>query len=93
MVDDGSNDGKEHWPDPHRFNLDRHKAGKKQMLYTWLAFGGGPRNCIGAAYGQLEANVVLGYLLRRFELKLEDRHVSPFMGATLGLHPGVKMRV
>jgi cytochrome P450 len=61
--------------------------------YTWLAFGGGPRNCIGAAYGQLEAKLVLARVLQSFEMTPVGAHVRPHMGATLEPYPGVMMHV
>lgn len=82
-----------HWQDPHRFLPERHASGGQKTPYTWLAFGGGPRNCIGAAFGQVEAKLVLATVLRRFDLQLVERHVRPHMGATLEPHPGVRMRL
>lgn len=37
--------------------------------YTWIPFGGGTRRCIGAAFAQMEMNVVLRTLLREVELE------------------------
>lgn len=82
-----------HWEEPHRFLPERHAYGGQKTPYTWLAFGGGPRNCIGAAFGQVEAKLVLAAVLRRFDLQLVERHVRPHMGATLEPHPGVRMRL
>ncbi|MFM8321213.1 MAG: cytochrome P450, partial [Chloroflexota bacterium] len=79
------------WPDPDRFDPERHQPGHSPQPYSWLAFGGGPRNCIGAAFGQVEARLVLGYVLRNFSLRLHDRRVTPHMGATLEPAPGVWM--
>jgi cytochrome P450 len=83
----------EYWLYPNRFDPQRHVAGSHPPPYTWLAFGGGPRNCIGAAYGQIEARVVLAHVLRRFRLEPTGRHVTPYMGATLEPHPGVMLKV
>jgi cytochrome P450 len=84
---------KEYWPDPHRFDPDRHVPGGQQTPYAWLGFGGGPRNCLGAGFGLLEAKVVLARLLASFDLVLVEPHVHPHMGATLEPRPGVRMRV
>jgi cytochrome P450 len=89
---------KAYWPDPHSFDPDRHDPDRRlpgagQTPYSYLAFGGGPRNCIGAAFGQLEAKVVLAQILSRFDLQLVEPHVTPYMGATLEPHPGVRMKV
>jgi len=48
--------------DPDRF-VDR-----KPDTYTWVPFGGGTRRCIGAAFAQMEMDVVLRTLLREFDL-------------------------
>jgi cytochrome P450 len=45
-------------------------------------------------FAQIEAKVVLGYLLRHFDFELSNGDkVKPHMGATLEPRPGVKMRV
>jgi cytochrome P450 len=82
-----------YWPDPNNFLPERHAPGNRQIPYAWLAFGGGPRNCIGAAFGQLEAKVVLGMVLRCFDLLPIEARVKPHMGATLEPRPGVIMQV
>jgi len=82
-----------YWPNPHRFDPDRHAPGVRQVPYAWLGFGGGPRNCIGAGFGLMEAKVVLARLLQGFDLTLVEPHVHPHMGATLEPRPGVRMRV
>jgi cytochrome P450 len=82
-----------YWPDPHRFDPDRHAPGARQVPFSWLGFGGGPRNCIGAGFGLTEAKVVLARLLQDFDLTLVEPHVHPHMGATLEPRPGVRVRV
>ncbi len=83
----------DYWENPDVFDPDRHQDGTRDQSYTWLAFGGGPRNCIGAAYGQVEVKVILAHLLQIFNLTLLEKHVHPHMGATLEPRPGVRMRV
>ncbi|UCH58612.1 MAG: cytochrome P450, partial [Anaerolineales bacterium] len=84
---------KAYWKNPHDFIPERHGTGQKRAAYAWLAFGGGPRNCIGAAFGQFEARLVLARILQNFQVELVERHVRPHMGATLEPHPGVRMHV
>ena len=36
--------------------------------YAWVPFGGGFRRCIGAAFAEMEMDVVLRTVLREFEL-------------------------
>lgn len=40
----------------------------KPGTYSWLPFGGGVRRCIGAAFAQLEMEVVLRTILQTYEL-------------------------
>jgi cytochrome P450 len=85
-----------HWMQPERFcpaRFDKQQA-EKRPPFAYVPFGGGPRNCIGAAFAQIEAKVVLSRLLQTFEFQLVNGHqIRPHMGATLEPRPGVKMRV
>ena len=81
------------WPEPDRFDPERHSPGTHKPPYAWLPFGGGPRNCIGVAFGQVEARLVLARILQQVNLELAASHVHPHMGATLKPSPGVRMRV
>jgi cytochrome P450 len=52
--------------------------------FAYLPFGGGPRTCIGSAFAQLEASVVLGATCRRFTLSVPAGfEAEPFLGVTL----------
>jgi cytochrome P450 len=83
----------QYWDEPERFNPDRFAPVCKHPPYTFLPFGGGPRNCIGAAFAQVEAKVVLARILQQYDLTLLPGRVRPYMGATLEPRPGVNMRV
>jgi hypothetical protein len=48
--------------DPYRF------VGAKPDLYQWIPFGGGTRRCLGAAFANMEMNVVLRTMIRDVEL-------------------------
>jgi len=82
-----------HWPEPEQFDPDRFTSeqdrGRKPYIY--LPFGGGPRNCIGAAFAEVEAKVILARILQTFDLRLIHTKVRPHMGATLEPRPGVIM--
>ena len=82
-----------HWPEPEHFDPERFAPGKQHTPYTYLPFGGGPRNCLGASFAQVEAKVVLGRLFQRYALTLTRPRVHIHMGATLEPRPGVFMRV
>lgn len=78
---------------PHRFDKNESEQGERPSL-TYIPFGGGPRNCIGAAFAQVESKVVLARILQRFDLELlNGDKIKPYMGATLEPKPGVVMRV
>jgi cytochrome P450 len=55
------------FPHAERFDPDRF-VGQHPDLYSWVPFGGGVRRCIGAAFADMELNVVLRTLLTDFEL-------------------------
>lgn len=85
----------ENWPDPDRFSPGRFSdtTHGSRPPYSYIPFGGGPRNCIGASFGLHETKAVLARLLQKFEFELLPGEVRPHMGATLEPHPGVPMRV
>jgi cytochrome P450 len=86
----------QHWREPEKFCPERFEdpRDEKRPPLTYVPFGGGPRNCIGAAFSQVEAKVVLARLLQQFDFELLNaQQIKPHMGATLEPRPGVKMRV
>jgi cytochrome P450 len=83
-----------YWEEPQAFRPERfERGGERPPAFTYVPFGGGPRACIGAAFAQVEAKVVLARILQRFTLEDVGRPVWPYMGATLEPHPGVFLRV
>jgi cytochrome P450 len=85
-----------HWDEPDAFRPERfdpHQRGEGPPPFTYIPFGGGPRNCIGAAFGQEESRIVLARIVQQFDVTLVNHDVHPHMGATLEPRPGVMMRV
>jgi cytochrome P450 len=85
----------EYWPEPNKFDPERFspEQNRNRTPLTYVPFGGGPRNCIGAAFGLVESKVVLTRIFQKFQLKLTQTNVHPHMGATLEPRPGVMMQV
>ncbi len=96
------------WENPDSFCPERFAHGRQTPPMAYIPFGGGSRACIGAAFGQMEARIVLRYLLENFEFTPVPHpasknpflrsphpfpHPFPHMGATLEPRPGVFMRV
>jgi cytochrome P450 len=82
------------WENAEDFCPARFERGRKTPPFSYVPFGGGPRACIGAAFGQAEARLVLAHILKHFEFTpLNADEIHPHMGATLEPRPGVFMRV
>jgi len=81
------------WDDADSFRPERFAHGRKTPPMSYVPFGGGPRSCIGGAFGQAEARAVLSHLLRTFTFEFTNHKIHPHMGATLEPGPGVRMRI
>ena len=83
------------WEAPDQFRPERFASGYQTRVtpFTYLPFGGGPRNCIGGSFAQLEARIALARLLQCQNLTLLQSNVKPNMGATLEPRPNVLMQV
>lgn len=82
------------WQQPNDFCPERFAHGRKTPPMSYIPFGGGPRACIGAAFGQAEARIVIARLLQTFTFQpLNPEKIHPHMGATLEPRPGVMMKV
>jgi cytochrome P450 family 135 len=55
------------YPDPETFRPERF-LGRAPGTYSWIPFGGGVRRCLGAAFAQVEMQVVLQTLARSVRL-------------------------
>jgi len=82
------------WENAEQFCPERFSHGRKTPPFAYVPFGGGPRACIGAAFGQAEARIVIARLLQTFSfLPMNANKIHPHMGATLEPRPGVMMKV
>jgi cytochrome P450 len=81
------------WENAEQFCPERHAHGRKTPPFSYVPFGGGPRSCIGAAFGQAEARLVIARLLKTHKFEFTNHKVHAHMGATLEPRPGVRMKV
>ncbi|WP_322857843.1 cytochrome P450 [Mycobacterium shigaense] len=59
------------FPDPRRFDPQRFIESKPSAL-SWIPFGGGTRRCVGAAFANMEMDVVLRTVLRHLTIDTTD---------------------
>jgi hypothetical protein len=58
------------FPNPERF--DPYRFVGTRAPTAWVPFGGGTRRCIGAAFANVELDVVLRTVLRHFVIETDD---------------------
>jgi cytochrome P450 len=76
---------------PERFTPERRAALPKG---AYVPFGGGPRQCIGMRFGQLEIKAIAARILAEHRLELEPGHrLEVRQTPTLGPKGGLPMRV
>jgi cytochrome P450 len=72
------------WEHPNRFDPNRFlQGGRITLPKAWMAFGSGPRVCIGAAFATMEILVILRCLLGRYRIALVDLPPSAVGRVTL----------
>lgn len=64
------------FPDPKRFDPQRYMRGKPSA-FAWIPFGGGTRRCVGAAFANMEMDVVLRTVLRHFIIETTTEPGEP----------------
>lgn len=69
----------EYYPDPQRFDPNRFESEVKKIRdpMHWLAFGDGPRNCIGLRFGMMQARIGLVALIKNFEFSISPETIIP----------------
>lgn len=81
------------WENAEEFCPERFSQGRKTPPFSYIPFGGGPRACVGAAFGQAEARIVMARLLQTHSFAFTNHKIHAHMGATLEPRPGVRMKV
>jgi cytochrome P450 len=81
------------FPEPERFDPNRWGDGLAQRLprYAYFPFGGGPRQCIGSAFAQMEAVLILASIAREYQFTIDPTHpVEPNPAVTLRPRYGIR---
>jgi cytochrome P450 len=60
------------FPDPDRFDPKRF-VGNRPNTFAWIPFGGGTRRCVGAAFANMEMDIVLRTVLRHFTIETTSK--------------------
>lgn len=81
------------WPDPLRFDPDRH-LGASEPEYAWVPFGGGSRSCLGFGLARMNLTLLTSRLAERVDLAVTSDAVPEPVGVVTA-HPagGVPVRV
>jgi cytochrome P450 len=81
------------FPEPERFDPERWAGGLAQRLprYAYFPFGGGPRLCIGSAFAQMEAVLILATLAQAYHFTVDPtQQVEPRPVVTLRPRDGIR---
>ncbi|XP_060215855.1 cytochrome P450 CYP749A22-like [Lycium barbarum] len=86
--------------DAHIFNPDRFAEGvskaTRDQLMAFLAFGFGPRKCVGSSFAVMEIKIALSMILQRYKFTLSPNYnhlptvilnLRPKHGVQIMLHP------
>jgi cytochrome P450 len=79
---------------PEEFRPERWEGDllKRIPRFAYFPFGGGPRQCIGYAFAQMEAVLLLATIAQKFRLQLVPGHpVVPLASITLRPRHGVRV--
>jgi cytochrome P450 family 135 len=75
------------YPDPTAFRPERFLE-RPAGTYEWIPFGGGTRRCLGASFALFEMKIVLGEVLRRFDLQPTDVRAERIARRAITFSPG-----
>jgi len=83
-----------HWGDPAAFDPEHFSpeqtAGRARFAY--FPFGGGPRQCIGNNFAQMEAQLIIATVAQKYRLRLTtEGEIKPEPAVTLRPRGGVKV--
>ena len=78
------------WPDPMRFDPDRHLDGTEPE-YAWVPFGAGSRSCLGFGLARMNLTLLASRLAERLDLEVVSEELPEPVG-TVTSHPAGGLR-
>jgi len=80
------------WDHPEKFDPDRWSQERRPTdRYMSMAFGGGPRACIGSQFALMEAAIILSTILSRLTVAPAGGDLTPVMQVTLRPRGGMPL--
>ncbi|GBP23221.1 Cytochrome P450 6a8 [Eumeta japonica] len=75
------------YPEPNEFIPERftEENKKERPSHLFLAFGAGPRNCIGKRFAMISAKLAMVALLKKFKFSLCEKSVHPVVFEKKGI--------
>ena len=63
-----------YWNDPNDFVPTRFEGDWRKRIdrYAFMPFGAGPRSCIGLSFALIEIQLILAYLIPRFDIEIPE---------------------
>jgi len=61
---------KRYFEDPEEFRPERSIGEERHNPYAFIAFGGGPRNCLGMRFALIQMRICLEKLVKKFRFRL-----------------------
>jgi cytochrome P450 len=81
------------WDHPECFDPDRWSPQRRPSdRYMTMAFGGGPRACIGSQFALMEAAIILSVIVSRLDISPAHGAVEPVMQVTLRPRGGMPLK-
>ncbi|KAF5288514.1 hypothetical protein FQA39_LY15382 [Lamprigera yunnana] len=78
-----------YYPNPEKFDPERFNEENKRNVqpYTYLPFGGGPKNCIGSRFALMEAKLLISEVICKFEIVPTEKTQIPLVLSKTAITP------